>query len=60
MEPIDGEPTARAMQLFRHCFDNGVSVRTTGDTAAFSPPLIIEENQIDQIVDAVRNALRAI
>ena len=60
MEPIDGEPTARAMQLFRHCFDNGVSVRTTGDTAAISPPLIIEENQIDQIVDAVRNALRAI
>ena len=59
-EPIDGQPTARAMQLFRHCFDNGVSVRTTGDTAAFSPPLIIEKSQIDQIIEAVRNALRAI
>jgi len=60
MEPIENEPTARALQLFRHCFDNGVSVRTTGDTVAFSPPLIIEKNQIDQIVDTVRNALRAI
>jgi beta-alanine--pyruvate transaminase len=48
------------MQLFSHCFDNGVAVRTTGDTVAFSPPLVIEKAQIDQIVDAVRKALRAI
>jgi beta-alanine--pyruvate transaminase len=60
MEPIEGQPTARALQLFRHCFDNGVSVRTTGDTVAFSPPLIIEKSEIDQIVEAVRTALRAI
>lgn len=60
LEPIEGQPTARAIQLFRHCFDNGVSVRTTGDTAAFAPPLIIDKGQIDQVIDAVRNALRAI
>lgn len=60
LQPIEGKPTARAMQLFSHCFDNGVIVRTTGDTAAFSPPLIIEKQHIDQIVDAVRAALRAI
>ena len=60
MEPIEGQPTARALQLFRHCFDNGVSVRTTGDTVAFAPPLIIEKSEIDQIVEAVRTALRAI
>ena len=35
LEPIKGQPTARAVQLFVHCFDNGVSVRTTGDTVAF-------------------------
>ncbi len=60
MEPIEGQPTARALKLFTHCFDNGVIVRTTGDTVAFSPPLIIEKNQVDQVIDAVRNALRAI
>jgi beta-alanine--pyruvate transaminase len=60
LQPIDGKPTARAMQLFSQCFDNGVVVRTTGDTAAFSPPLIIEKQHIDQIVDAVRAALWAI
>ncbi len=60
LQPIEGKPTARALQLFSRCFDNGVIVRTTGDTAAFSPPLIIEKQHIDQIVDTVRAALRAI
>jgi beta-alanine--pyruvate transaminase len=60
LQPIEGKPTARAMQLFTRCFDNGVIVRTTGDTAAFSPPLVIEKQQIDQIIDTVRAALRAI
>ncbi len=58
LEPIDGQPTARAMSIFRECFDNGVIIRTTGDTLAFSPPLIIEEAQIGLVVDAVRSALR--
>ncbi|HEX7720059.1 MAG TPA: aspartate aminotransferase family protein, partial [Woeseiaceae bacterium] len=42
LAPIDGQPTARAMSIFRKCFDDGVIIRTTGDTLAFSPPLIIE------------------
>ncbi len=60
LQPIEGKPTARAQQLFLRCFDDGVIVRTTGDTAAFSPPLIIEKPHIDQIIDTVRAALRAI
>ncbi len=57
LEPIDGQPTARAMNIFRECFDNGVIIRTTGDTLAFSPPLIIEESQIETVVETVRTAL---
>jgi beta-alanine--pyruvate transaminase len=60
MEPIEAQPTARAIKLFAHSFDNGVIVRTTGDTVAFSPPLIIEKEQIDQVIDTVRDALRTI
>ncbi len=60
LEPIEGQPTKKAMALFEHCFDNGVIVRTTGDTVAFSPPLIIEKTQMDQMVESVRNGLRAI
>ena len=43
LEPIEGQPTKRAMALFEHCFDNGVIVRTTGDTVAFSPPLLSKQ-----------------
>ena len=59
LQGIEGQPTARAMAAFRHCYDNGVIVRTTGDTIAFSPPLIIEQEHIDKIVETVRGALRA-
>jgi beta-alanine--pyruvate transaminase len=59
LEPLGGQPTARALTAFRYCFDNGVIIRTTGDTLAFSPPLIINESQIEEIVACVRAALRA-
>ena len=59
LEPVEGKPTARAIDVFRRCYDDGVIVRTTGDTLAFSPPLIIDETQIAQVVDTVRRALRA-
>ena len=58
LQGIEGQPTARAMQIFRECYDNGLIVRTTGDTLAFSPPLIIEKEQIDFLVDTVKSALR--
>jgi beta-alanine--pyruvate transaminase len=32
-------------------------LRTTGDTIAFSPPLIVQREQLDRIVDTVRSAL---
>lgn len=59
LEPLEGQPTARAMQVFRECFDDGVIIRTTGDTLAFSPPLIIEEAQIASVIESVRSALRS-
>ncbi len=58
LTPIDGQPTTRAMSIFRECFDKGVIIRTTGDTLAFSPPLIIDKTQIAIVVDAVRSALQ--
>lgn len=59
LQPIEGQPTARAMQVFRDCYDNGVIVRTTGDTLAFSPPLIIDKPQIEKVVETVRRALQS-
>ncbi len=57
LEPRAGAPTQRALEVFRDCFDNGVLVRVTGDVIALSPPLIVDEPQIDQIIGAIRAAL---
>ena len=57
LEPRPGAPTQRALEAFRLCFDDGVLIRVTGDILAFSPPLIVEKAQIDQIADTVRKAL---
>jgi beta-alanine--pyruvate transaminase len=60
LEPRPGAATQRALEAFRKCFDAGVLIRVTSDIIAFSPPLIIEKSQIDQIADTVRAALREI
>jgi len=57
LQARDGQPTARAMEAFTASFDAGLLVRTTGDTIALSPPLIIEESHIDQIVSTIRKVL---
>ena len=49
----------RCGEVFRKCFDAGLFIRFTGDVLAFSPPLIVEKTQIDQIVDTVRTALKS-
>ncbi|MCC6271697.1 MAG: aminotransferase class III-fold pyridoxal phosphate-dependent enzyme, partial [Microbacteriaceae bacterium] len=57
LAPLPGEPAKRAFNVFLDCYDKGVLIRTTGDTLAFSPPLIIERAQIDQLIDTVRGAI---
>jgi beta-alanine--pyruvate transaminase len=60
LTPIEGQPTARAMSIFRECYDKGLIIRTTGDTVAFSPPLIVKESQIEQTVEIIRTTLRSL
>jgi beta-alanine--pyruvate transaminase len=58
LSPIAGSPAKRAFDIFLDCYERGVLIRTTGDTLALSPPLIIERSHIDQIIDTVRGAIR--
>jgi beta-alanine--pyruvate transaminase len=58
LAPIAGEPGKRAFSVFLDCWEQGVLVRTTGDTVALSPPLIIEPAHIDQVVGAVADAIK--
>jgi len=50
LDPIAGEPAKRAFSAFLSAYESGLMIRTTGDTIAMSPPLIIERAQIDELV----------
>ena len=58
LAPIPGEAGKRAFSVFLDCWERGVLIRTTGDTIALSPPLIIEKSHIDQIVGTIADALK--
>jgi beta-alanine--pyruvate transaminase len=50
MTPVEGKPGLRAYRAMENGFhDFSTLVRITGDTIALSPPLIISENQIDEL-----------
>jgi len=44
----------------RAFFDEGLMVRTAGDTLALSPPLIITESQIGEIFEKLTRAVKAV
>ena len=58
LAPIDGAPGKRAFDIFLECWERGVLIRTTGDTVALSPPLIIAKTHVDQIVGTLADALK--
>ncbi len=58
LEPIAGDPGKRAFSIFLDCWEKGVLVRTTGDTVALSPPLIIESQHVDQLVSTLTDAIK--
>ena len=60
LEPRPGAPAARAYEIFVKAFEKGILIRTTGDTIALSPPLIIEEEQIDQLVTTLAGLIKEV
>jgi beta-alanine--pyruvate transaminase len=58
LAPRPGAAGARAYEVFTGCYEKGLLTRQTGDTIALSPPLIIEDSQIDQLFDCLEEVLR--
>ena len=58
LAPRPGEPGKRAFDVFLECWQRGVLIRTTGDTIALSPPLIVENKHIDQIIGTLADVLK--
>jgi len=53
-----GKVGARAFDVFLKAFEKGLLIRTTGDTIALSPPLIISKAQIDEIFGMLADILK--
>ncbi|RDI51516.1 aminotransferase class III-fold pyridoxal phosphate-dependent enzyme [Microvirga subterranea] len=60
LSPRSGEPGVRGGLCAQSCYEDGALVRASGDLIVLSPPLIIEEGQIEQVAVSVRSALRQI
>jgi beta-alanine--pyruvate transaminase len=53
-------PGARAYEVLTKAFEEGLLVRVTGDTIALSPPLIVSEEQIEEITTKLAAILRTV
>ncbi|HJT08468.1 MAG TPA: aminotransferase class III-fold pyridoxal phosphate-dependent enzyme, partial [Stellaceae bacterium] len=61
LAPRSGAPGARATEAMDRAFrEQDLMVRITGDTLAFSPPLIVSEAQIGEIFDKAARVIRAV
>jgi beta-alanine--pyruvate transaminase len=58
LAPIAGSPGKRAFDVYLKCFERGLLIRTTGDTIALSPALIIEQRHIDELSTVLSQALK--
>src|SRR5882672_7867975 len=58
--PKPGAPGSRGYDALVKCFEAGVLTRYTADTLAFSPPLIVQKTQIDQIFEMVGKVLKTL
>ena len=56
----DGAGTRGMAALDASFHEHEVLVRVTGDTIALTPPLIISEDQIGEVVDKVAKTIRSV
>ena len=60
LAPVQGSPGERVRRALDHAFfDAGVMIRPAGDTIELTPPLIVSENEIGEIMDKVGASIKA-
>ena len=60
LAPIAGSPTLRGYHVLEHSFhEEGIMLRIAGDTIELTPPFIVSENEIGEIVDKVAASIKA-
>ena len=58
LAPRTGAPGARGYDVFLATFEDGVAIRNNGDTLALAPILTSSRQDIDRIVESLRQGLR--
>jgi len=58
LAPVEGAPGKRGFEAMRRSFhDENIMARVAGDTIVFSPPLIVEQAHLDELVTKFRRVL---
>jgi beta-alanine--pyruvate transaminase len=60
LESRSGAVGARAYDVFVDCFERGLLIRITGDIIALSPPLVVTDDEVDEIFGILSDSLRRI
>jgi beta-alanine--pyruvate transaminase len=60
MAPSSAGVGVRGFQVMKKAWDMGLMVRANGDTLAFSPPLIVKENHIDEMFTTIKKAIEQV
>lgn len=60
LESREGAIGARAYDVFVDCFERGLLIRVTGDIIALSPPLIISEAEMDEMIGILLEAIHRV
>jgi beta-alanine--pyruvate transaminase len=57
IEAHPGEPARRPFEIAMKCWDKGFYVRHGGDTIQLAPPFIVEREEIDNLINALGEAI---
>ncbi len=60
LAPRPGEPGKRGFDVFLQCFEDGLYLRAAGDSLALSPPLIVQEAEMAEMVAILRSAIEKV
>ncbi len=60
LAPRKGAPGARGMEVCIKAYEAGLMIRVSGDVIAMSPPLILEKAHVDEMIEILRNVIKAI
>ncbi len=58
LEPLEGAPGKRTFEIMTTCYERGLMVRVSGDTIAFSPPLVSERSHLDEMIGMVADVIK--